>query len=155
MAKKKVQFTGVNRKIVQWKSTTTAELKSAISMLTSEGKGQLLNELRGYVNHDPDGSIYSVSWKFPRHGIFIIKGVGRGYMIIDNQVVRAVKKNSAVYTVSGTIERQPQDWFNPVIENRIPVLAQMISDYYADQAVEQIDQPRPMRVHGNNKTYNL
>ena len=156
MVKKgKVQFTGINQKLLRWKSGTTAALKSQIGMLTSEGKGELMSELRGYVNQDPDGAISSFSWSFPRHGIFLIKGVGRGYVIEDGKIMRAVRKNNTLYTISDTIEREPKDWFNPVIEKRIPELSKMVANYYAEQGVKQIDGHKPRTVTGINKSFNI
>jgi hypothetical protein len=152
MTKKQVQFTGVNKDILSWKSGTTAALKSQIGMLTTEGKGKLLSQLRGYVDHDNDGSIYRIAFKFPRHGIFIMKGVGRGYVMEDGRVIRAVRKNNAVYTIDGSIERHPKDWFNPVIEKRLPLLAEKIANHYADRAVDQIDH---VRVAGINETFKI
>ena len=156
MVKKgKVKFTGVNKEILRWKSGTTAALKSQIGMLTSEGKGELMKNLSGYVNQDADGAISSLSWRFPRHGIFLIKGVGRGYVIEDGRVIRAVRKNNTLYMISDTIEREPKDWFNPVIEQRIPKLSKMVADYYADQGVKQIDGHKPRTVTGINKSFNI
>ena len=153
----KVEFTGVNARILKWKSATTGALKNMVSMLTTEGKGELLNKLRGYVNHDADGTIWSISWKFPVQGIFIIKGVGRGYVIEDGKIMRAVRKNNALHVIGGTIERHPQDWFNPVIEQRIPELANMISNFYADEAVDAVgpQDRRVRRISGINKTWEL
>lgn len=153
MAKQpKIQFTGVNKDILNWKSGTTSALKAQIGMLTSEGKGKLMSSLKGYVNHDPDGSIYSITWKFARHGIFLIKGVGRGYIMQDGKIMRAVRKNNAIYTINDTIERHPKDWFNPVIDARMPNLTQKIANYYANEAVEQIDS---VKVGGINRNYNV
>ena len=139
MAKQKVQFTGVNKEILLWKSKTTAALKSQIGMLTSKEDVDLIDKLRGYVDHDPNGTIYRVAWKMPRYGIFLIKGVGRGYVMVDGQIIRAVRKGNALYTVQKKIKRHPKDWFNPVIELRIPELSERVGQYYADKAAEQIE----------------
>jgi hypothetical protein len=152
MTKERVQFTGVNKEILSWKSGTTSALKSQIGMLTSEGKGELISKLRGYVDHDPNGTIYRVAWKFPKHGIFLIQGTGRGYVLEDGKVIRAVRKNNAIYRISKSIERHPKDWFNPVLEARIPELSRRISQYYADKAVEQIDN---VRVSGTKRNFKI
>ena len=152
MAKQKVQFTGVNKEILKWKSRTTAALKSQIGMLTSEGKGKLISSLRGYVDHDPNGTIYRVAWKFAKHGIFLIQGTGRGYVLEDGKVIRAVRRNNAIYRINKKIERHPKDWFNPVIEARIQELSQKVSQYYADKAAEQIES---IYASGTQRNYKI
>lgn len=152
MAKQQVQFTGVNAAILQWKSATTAALKSQIGMLTSSGKGELIQKLRGYVDHDPNGTIYRMAWKFPRHGIYLIKGVGRGYIMQDGRIIRAVRKDNRIMTINKSIQRHPKDWFNPVIEARIDDLAEKVSSFYADQAAEQITS---IQVGGAGRSFKI
>jgi hypothetical protein len=146
MTKEKIQFRGINREIISWKSETTQQLQIKIGMLTSEGKDRLISQIKGYVNHDPDGSIYSMSWKFPKHGVFVIQGVGRGYVLVDGKVKRGVMRGNSFYSISDTIERHPKDWFNPVIDQRMPELTEKVANYYADKAADQIESVEAKRL---------
>src|SRR6056297_1024513 len=99
-----------NNQLVAWKSKTTNLLKGQISTLTSKGKGELLSGLKGYINFNKEGDAWQALWKFPRHGIFVFKGVGRGYTIVDGRVVRAVNRGNALYYIDKKIARYPKDW---------------------------------------------
>jgi hypothetical protein len=68
----------------------------------------LKNSLRDkYFNHDGD-EIDMLTITFARHGIFVIKGVGKG-------------------------PRVPRDFINPIIDKEFPVLADKIGELNADQ----------------------
>jgi hypothetical protein len=54
-----------------------------------------------------------VSFKMPRHMVFVHKGVGRGTKI--SQV--------------GSTGRKAKPWFNPVIEKALPNLADIVADH--------------------------
>jgi hypothetical protein len=143
--------TAYNQKIIAWKSATTQLLKMQIGTMTSKGKGELLNSLKGYVNFNPDGDAWQAIWKFPRHGIFLFKGVGKGYLLVDGRIVRAITRHNAVYFIDKKFVRQPADWFNSVFEMQIPKLADIMAEYWADRAVDQAIPE--FEVKGINKTY--
>lgn len=145
--------TEYNQKIVAWKSATTALLKVQISSLSSKGKGELLRQLKGYVNFNEDGDAWKTVWKFPRHGIFWFKGVSKGYTLVNNRIVRAIHRNNALYFIDKKFIRQPADWFNQVFEMQVPKLADIMASYWADKAV---DKGIPeFEVKGINKTYKV
>ncbi len=58
------------------------------------------------------GEIYSVSFQFERHGVFVHKGVSRGHGVGN--------------------ERTAFEWFNPVLEKYLPELANNIAKVNAD-----------------------
>lgn len=61
------------------------------------------------------GEIYSVTFQFERHGVFVHKGVSRGHPAGN--------------------ERTAFEWFNPVLEQYIPELADNIAKINADAAL--------------------
>lgn len=65
-----------------------------------------------------------ISFKFPRHMVFVHKGVGKG-------VPAGIAGTSAT-------KRQPKEWFNPVIEARIDKLATIAAENVADYIVADI-----------------
>lgn len=129
--------TRYNQQLIQWKSTTTNMLKGQIAGMSSKGKGELLSQLKGYVNFNQAGDAWQAIWKFPRHGIFWFKGVGKGYTIVDGRVVRAVRRGNALYFIDKAFVRQPHDWMNAVFQQQVPKLADIMGEYWADRLVAQ------------------
>jgi hypothetical protein len=68
---------------------------------------------------DRSGEIYSIRFSFPRHGIFVEHGVGRGRPITSSR-------------------RRPRPWLSVVIPNQVDRLADIIAADYADLAVRDI-----------------
>lgn len=72
------------------------------------------------------GDVYAVSFSFERHGVFVSKGVGKSHGINQGFVMRGGKR------------RIPKDWFNPVLEDYIPELADRLTEVNADATVEAV-----------------
>lgn len=128
--------TEYNQKIIAWKSKVTLALRASVSTLTSKGKGDLLRWIRGYVDFNKQGDAWRVIWKFPVHGVFLFKGVSRGYLLVNNRIVRAITRDNAVYFIDKKFVRQPKDWYNEPIDSRVPELANIMASYYADKTVD-------------------
>ena len=89
-----------------------------------------------------DGEIYGVSFKFERHGVFVQKGVGRGYSTSGGFVSRSVESRKIIMKskmnvnqkieARGTINRHKEDWFNPVLIQYLPELANRLAEIRAD-----------------------
>jgi hypothetical protein len=60
------------------------------------------------------GEAQRITIKFPLHGVFWHKGVGRGA------------------PAGSTGRRTPAPWFNPVLDDFLPELADILADYQAD-----------------------
>lgn len=69
-----------------------------------------------------DGEIDTITYQFERHGVFVHKGVGRGYPIRGGMII----KNPSGKT------RVAVEWFNPVLDQEMPQLANMIAKINAD-----------------------
>ena len=68
------------------------------------------------------GEIDTITYSFERHGVFVHKGVGRGYPIRG----RGTIKNPSGKT------RNAIEWFNPVLDQTMPELANRIAEINAD-----------------------
>jgi hypothetical protein len=75
------------------------------------------------------GVIDRASILFERHGVFVHKGVGKGYQMIGGTVVRSAKSTNPLTM------REPKDWFNPVIAQALPELIQKLEKINADAVV--------------------
>lgn len=108
-----------NQKIIAWSDQVKGTLPGSIR---SEGiKGSnLIRSLRGTFKYDY-GEIYRLGFAFKREGVFVHKGVGRGYVMRGGTVVKTSKTEG--------FNRRPKPWFNPVIEAKIPELEQIIREY--------------------------
>ncbi len=71
-----------------------------------------------------------VGFSFERHGVFVHKGVGRGYQSNGNGFVTRTAKYPARHR-----ERIAVEWFNPVLDRNIPILANELANINADAAV--------------------
>ncbi|HEU4634341.1 MAG TPA: hypothetical protein VFS22_10165 [Flavisolibacter sp.] len=63
-----------------------------------------------------------ISFRMPRHMVFVHKGVGRGTKITD----------------VGTTNRRAKPWFNPVIEKRMEELVQTVADHQGTMVLNAV-----------------
>lgn len=124
-------YEAINAAIRSWTGATQNVLKSNISMMSNKGKGELLRLTHEYFR--AFGEINRISFRFPKHGVFFQKGVGRGYR----------SKNGNVYKVSPSrtigMNRQPKDWFNSTLDERVPLLGEMLADKMANAVVNAMN----------------
>lgn len=111
----------LNQKVEQFRKNTHEQLKSEFGRLKIEhverspspsASSKALKVRTGYSY----GLASNVGFKFPRHLVFVHKGVGRG----------------------GSAGRTPKEWFNPVIEKNVELLADDLADKHGDLAVNSI-----------------
>ena len=76
------------------------------------------------------GVIDRVSIQFERHGVFVHKGVGNGYQMQGGTVIRTAKK-----TTSDPRPRVAVEWFNPILDQTLPELADKLADIDANAVV--------------------
>ena len=112
----------VNNVVKNWKDDSLKDLKDQFTKLDikhverspSESPArQLLKSVMGYAF----GLASRVGFKFPRHMVFVHKGVGRG----------------------GTGNRKKKEWFNPVMDEQVEKLADELAEQHAELAVNAIN----------------
>jgi hypothetical protein len=138
-----------NQKVTDWGSKLAVKIRDSIRSLTSKGKGDLLKSLR-LKTGKWYGEVDKLSYHFVRHGVFVHKGVGRGYAMVGGNVVRVsgslqtkfwkeyAKKKNREYNprlVGGDMKRKPEQWFNPIVAQNIQELADMVGEMHADRVV--------------------
>jgi hypothetical protein len=79
-----------NSNIAGWGSDVAGKIRVSIRSLTSNEKDDLVKSLR-MTTHKSYGEIDSVGYKFNHYGVFVHKGVGRGYYMEGGVVVRGNK----------------------------------------------------------------
>jgi hypothetical protein len=88
-------------------------------------EGKLVNSIKPSTRQTM-GEIDTISFSFERHGIFVHKGVGRGWEMAG-KLVRRTAKGPMKGGGRNTVE-----WFNPVIEKNAPMLADNIAQINAN-----------------------
>ncbi|MFZ4523495.1 MAG: hypothetical protein ACOYNC_17460 [Bacteroidales bacterium] len=113
-----------NEQIKAWSEKVKSALGPSIRSNSISGS-KLSRSIRSTYKYEY-GEIYRLGFSFARHGIFIHKGVGRGYGMQGGTVVKTSK--------SVGFNRRPKPWFNPVIDAFIPELGAIIKAY-SDTAI--------------------
>ncbi len=107
---------GIKGKTEMLKQARTPEAISALQKRIEE-EGSLIKNLYAAFRQQ-DGEIFQIGIKFPRSGVWVQKGVAN----------RHPKTNP----------RRLKDWFNSSLDERLPVLADLVVKYKADKAVNAI-----------------
>ena len=149
-----------NALLQKWSSMVVRKLKCSAGQFTHgkiegmviRGKGASqhqeakLKDNIGYKLHKNYGLVEGVGIKFERHGVFVHKGVGRGYIVMNGTVIRGYRNSDAAKktgkdqnrrivektATSGDINRKPVDWFNPVLEPNVEKLADELAELTAN-----------------------
>lgn len=123
-----------NQAVRNWTAGERMALRAMIQSLGIGVTGKLLRSVQAQAleTRDTPGMVGRVLFKFPKEGVYVVKGVGRGYKI------ESIRGNGAVLQVAGLKKRIPKDWFNPVIERGLDTLTQIAADGYADISAKNI-----------------
>ena len=108
-----------NDRIMAWGAKVAGAMPASISSQGIGGK-KLKRSVKNNYYYE-FGEIFRVGFSFARQGIFVHKGVGRGYVMNNGTVVKTSKSEG--------FNRDPKPWFNPVIEAHIAEFEQIIKDY--------------------------
>jgi len=130
-----------NQIVKQWAPKVKRQLKNS-SRIFQNGKNTSFVMRKGRMEGKLSESIKArigkklgvnelVSFSFERHGVFVHKGVGRGYNIQGDAVIRTTK-------AAMSAPRNPVHWFNPVLEKYIPLLANDIAIINANAALNAV-----------------
>jgi len=119
-----------NKEVRDWGATVLQELRYAIPESGMEGT-ELSSSLRTNFRRNA-GSINRIGFSFRPYGVYVHKGVGRGYRMQGEVVVRTAKSKPAPQ------KRIPKPWFNPVIETFTPDLDEIVGRYYSTAVINTV-----------------
>lgn len=117
-----------NQTVNAWSAKTRNLMKRQLNTArVGVYSGDLQSKI-SYVVHRRDNSPWRVRYRFPKQGIFVEKGVGRGYP--QNRIANATSlvKN----------RRVPKPWYNPVLDKMVPELADKLGINLADESAANI-----------------
>jgi hypothetical protein len=89
---------------------------------------KLADSIGSYTRKEVD-RIFKIAFKFERHGVFVHKGVGRGYVAAGQGFVNRIAKGPQVR------QRIAVEWFNPILDQNLPELADRLAAINADSSV--------------------
>lgn len=143
----RLDYTKFNSEVKDWSVKVRQDLLNELNQLGIKQTGNLLRTLNASTK-EYFGQTSKVQFRFPRYGVFVEKGVGRGYKIngvgaglnkINGQHERAfsnkVSSRKLILTRKG---RVPKPWFNPVIDQRIDQLSEIVSNNYEDLVINAV-----------------
>lgn len=136
-----------NDAINAWQNSVAAQLRRTIA-----GKSmRIARELHPKAYTDKYGIINQLGFSFPRHGIYIHKGAGRGQggtigsnwtklkningIAVSTGIVKHTNPNS-LNASQGTGTRNAFEWFDPVIRNRLPELMDIVTRYFDTMLID-------------------
>ena len=140
------RLTAFNKEVEQWQDAVSKQLKAPISSRSL----RIARELQPKAYTDKYGLINRLGFSFPRHGVYIHKGAGRGQggligskwsylkringMEINTSIIRHT--NPASLRKQNEGNRQAYHWFDPVIKNRLPELADICMRYFDTMLID-------------------
>jgi hypothetical protein len=128
-------FERFNSAVKGWTAETHTKLKTALTTAKAVKTGKLRDSLTKKIRTNRDGITSRISYGFERYGVFVEKGVGRGYPATRVTSGSAFAKRGENSTFKG---RYPKPWFNETILAQMPELADEAAKEYADVTAERI-----------------
>ncbi len=124
-----------NKDVEQWAEQSKQALRVSIKSLVRRDV-YLSDSLKANIYYDRKYAkeVNRVGFSFAREGVYIHKGAGKGQggyvggRWIDRHG-RQQSRSPESDGLQGTGNRKPIEWFNPVIEGRLPQLADLVADY--------------------------
>lgn len=137
-----VAVTAFNTAVEQWAKETTVLLKISLRSLVKKDI-TLSNSIKPKLYYDKqyNREVYRVGFAFNREGVYVHKGAGRGQAgRVGSQWrnLRGELKKTSLSSLGkmGTGNRQPKEWFNPIIDQQLPKLADIVAEYSASMCVD-------------------
>ncbi len=147
-----------NHNIKQWSQKARNKMVSTAPRSDKESGGRHLKDSISYQTKESFGVIWKTAFKFPKQGIYVHYGVGRGWTRSGESVIRGKSDRYADYrkrdytiTNKNAKGRQATDWFNSVIKANIGKLADYTQEYYGDEATKKLLQEIDKMIIKSNK----
>jgi len=130
-----------NADVRSWAKEASRSLKSSVSTMIDNDE-ELSKSINAKVS-TAKREVSRIGFAFAREGIYTHKGAGVGQggfkggskWINAKGETKSTNPNS--FMKMGTGNRKPKHWFDPVIEQKIPQLADMVADYDATMVLNE------------------
>lgn len=140
------RLTAFNKEVEAWQNRIAGQLRAGIAGRSM----RIARELQPRAYTDKYGIINRLGFSFPRHGIYIHKGAGKGHggfigskwtylkkvngIPIDTGIIRHTSSESLGRQNEGN--RRAYEWFDPVIRNHISELADIVTKYFDTMIID-------------------
>ena len=122
-----MNFQNHNEEVKKWTAQARIELRRNLSGLGVRSSGKLLQSIKTSAKQTR-GVVDRVSFTFERYGVFVEKGVGKGWPI-------SRVRSQSVAIMGG---RSPKPWFNQTMDYMVPQLADQVKKDLADETLANI-----------------
>lgn len=140
MAKDADRLTAFNKAVERWADQVTSQLRATVSSRSL----RIARELHPNLYTDKYGIVNRIGFSFPRHGIYIHKGAGRGQGGWLGSKWEKIKKINGVEVSTGIVRhtdpsslgkqdsgnRRAFRWFDPVVKSRLGELESIVLEYF-------------------------
>jgi hypothetical protein len=131
MAETQINWDQLNQNVEKFAPDSALHFIYALHFAGIGKTGKLASKFKSKVGYQFDIAS-KIAYKFERYGVFVEKGVGRGYPI------ESVKGNAAAIASASGKGRIAKPWFNPTIEKEAARLADLLQQDVADIAVKNL-----------------
>jgi len=128
-----------NKDVTSWGQGTRRQLKLTVLQLTTRysGAGEKNQTVKVKKYR---GEAAKIDFGFPVHMVFVHKGAGRGYGGSKTGLFTRSNGSKGKTAESskgkmGTGKRVAKPWFNPVLEARFPLLADLVANYHGGKVI--------------------
>lgn len=130
-----------NQLLKNWSTKVVRDLRKSARWF-DEGKEQAFIQRKGRTENKlvrsirvklgkESGIVEYVGFSFERHGVFVHKGVGRGYEMAGNFVIRTASASSGKPRIA-------VEWFNPVLDKHLPEIANKLAELDANLVLNTV-----------------
>lgn len=140
MAKDADRLTAFNKAVERWADQVTSQLRATVSSRSL----RIARELHPNLYTDKYGIVNRIGFSFPRHGIYIHKGAGRGQGGWLGSKWEKIKQINGVEVSTGIVRhtdpaslgkqdsgnRRAFRWFDPVVKSRLSELESIVLEYF-------------------------
>lgn len=140
MAKDADRLTAFNKAVESWADQVTRQLRATVASRSL----RIARELHPNLYTDKYGIVNRIGFSFPRHGIYIHKGAGRGQGGWLGSKWEKIKQINGVEVSTGIVRhtdpaslgkqdsgnRRAFRWFDPVVKNRLGELENIVLEYF-------------------------
>jgi hypothetical protein len=118
----------LNFEVKAWANQTAALAKREMKKLNIKA-GPGIDSFRGKVYPNKYGEADRIGFGMKKHMVFVHKGVGRGYPI----------DRASKIALPGEKTRIEKPFLNPVLDDQVPKLADVVVNHVADAAVRGME----------------
>lgn len=147
MAQNAERTLAFNKAVERWQQNVAAQMRAAVASRSMS----IARELTPKVYTDKYGIINRLGFSFPRHGIYLHYGAGRGQggttgshwmlqkKINGSRINTSIERHTNPASINnemGNSPRKAYQWFDPIIRNRISELVEISVQYFDTMVID-------------------